>query len=609
MPMGGIAGISFKTRPAERMLLTRMAEQLQHRGPEGDGFFTAGGVGLAHRRLFSTAATNGQQPLLGQNEALILVASGEIYNDLELRAALKKRGRRYTTDSGAESILHAYAVHGADFLDHLYGMFAFALYDAPRQRLILARDRLGMKPLFLAQLPDGIAFASELKALLPALGDRPAVDPLGLVQFLHQQFNSGSTTILQGVERLAPGEAVIIEAGRISKRWQYWTATTASIQPRNLAEAQEAFEPLMETVMRQHMRSDVPAGLFLSGGVDSGALLGLLTRYSGKPVRTFSVGFPGTDVQDELPPARLLAERYQSIHTEVRPSREELFQHLPLTVWAADDLMRDYAMLPTSLLAQRAAGELKVVFSGEGGDEVFAGYRRFAVSGLSRALKNLLYPGSGGFRTSGSLTRRDVRQLLSPALRAAFQDVRAPYIQAWQETPQHWSGLQRMQYTELRTALPDNLMVKADRMMMAWGLEGRMPFLDHRIVEFGLALPDALKVHGKTGKYFLKQWAAPLLTEEQLTGKKRGFYVPVGAWLSGDFLDRLGQVLPTLPSITEWFQPEAVTLLIAEQRQRKGTAGRILFALLQFALWHRLFIEGEGQRPAAFVDPLELLAG
>jgi asparagine synthase (glutamine-hydrolysing) len=593
--MCGIAGVSFKSKLAEQTLITQMASRLQHHGSKKNHAFTANGIGLSH------------QPLLSADTTLALAIDGTIYNHVELSAKLEGHTRQYSTDSDSESILHAYAVYGLDFLDHLYGMFAFALYDAPRQRLILARDRLGIKPLFLAHVPDGIAFASELKALLPALNAPPTVNPLGLVQFLHQQFNSGSTTILEKVERIAPGEAVIIEAGRITKRWRYWSATNVATLSVSMAEAQEAFDPLMESVVRQHMRSDVPSGLFLSGGVDSALLLGLLTRYGGKPVRTYSAGFPGTDIQDELPPARILAERYHSIHTEIRPSRDELFQRLPLTVWAADDLMRDYATLPVSLLAQRAADDVQVVFSGEGGDEVFAGYRRFDASSLSRAFKNLLHPGSGGFRTSGSLTRHDVRDLLSPTLKTAFHETRSPFIQAWQEAPKHWSSLQRMQYTELRTALPDNLMVKSDRMTASWGLEGRMPFLDHRIVEFGLALPDQLKIHGKIGKYFLKQWGRSLLTEEQFSGKKRGFHVPVGDWLSGDFLIQLGQLLPTLPGIAEWFQPEAIKQLVTDQHQRKGHAARLLFALLQFAIWHRLFIEGSGQRPPPFIDPLEFL--
>ncbi|MBS0543619.1 MAG: asparagine synthase (glutamine-hydrolyzing) [Proteobacteria bacterium] len=607
--MCGIAGVISKNRPADREVLERMAAALAHRGPDDRGYFTEGDVGLAQTRLSIIDLAHGHQPLYARGDELVLVANGEIYNDLELRAEFERDGVRYQTRSDSETILHAYDRDGEACLERLFGMFAFALYDRPRRRLLLARDRLGIKPLFLAKLPDGYAFASELKGLLPSLQRRVGIDADGLVQFLHNQFSSGRTTILRDVERLAPGEAVLFEDGRLVRRWQYWSAL--EVQPQRLTqeEAMEAFSPLMETVMRQHMRADVPFGLFLSGGVDSGTLLALLTKYGDQPVRTFSVGFPGTATRDELPPALEMARRYGSIHTEVRPDRDEIFGHLAATVWAADDLMRDYANIPTSLLARHAASELKVVFSGEGGDEVFAGYGRFRGSATERWAKGLLHPGSGGFRTSGALTRRDRRRLLGSELRAAFQRVRQPFVDAWRACPPAWSTLQRMQYDELVTALPDNLMVKADRMMMAWGLEGRVPFLDHRIVEFGLSLPDGLKVAGGRGKVFLKEWARPWLLEEEVSAKKRGFHVPIGEWLSGDFLDRLGHTLPALPAIRAWFEAEEVAHLVRAKRGGSSAATRVLFALLQFALWHRMFIDGKGERPPAQVDPLDLLAG
>ncbi|AYH42281.1 asparagine synthase (glutamine-hydrolyzing) [Azoarcus sp. DN11] len=606
--MCGIAGVVFQDRPADEALLRRMAAALAHRGPDDQGFFCGDGIGLAHTRLSIMDLAHGHQPLYARGDDLVVVANGEIYNDLELRSELEKDGAHYQTRSDSETILHAYDRDGDDCLQQLCGMFALALYDRPRKRLLLARDRLGIKPLFLGEVPGGYAFASELKALLPALPGAPAIDPDGLVQFLHNQFNSGRTTILKGVERIAPGEAVLFEAGRLVRRWQYWSALDVRAQRLTFEEAREQFDPLMETVMHQHMRADVPFGLFLSGGVDSGTLLALLTQYGKHPVRTFSVGFPGTGTQDELPPAREMATRYGSVHTEIRPDKIELFEHLPATVWAADDLMRDYASIPTSLLSQHAAQELKVVFSGEGGDEVFAGYGRFSSPSAERWIKSVLFPGSGGFRTSGSLGRREQRHLLGTELGAAFRRVRQPFIDAWRATPAGWTPLQRMQYDELVTALPDNLMVKSDRMMMAWGLEGRVPFLDHRIVEFGLSLPDDLKVSGRRGKVFLKEWARPYLQEAQVSGRKRGFHVPVGEWLSGDFLTRLEQLLPTLPAIRHWFNAGEVGHLVHAKRGGSSAATRTLFSLLQFALWHRIFIEGRGERPASRVDSLEFLA-
>jgi asparagine synthase (glutamine-hydrolysing) len=537
----------------------------------------------------------------------VLVANGEIYNFVELREELQTRGHRFSTCSDCEVILHAYSAYGLDFLPHLAGMFAFALYDRPRQRLILARDRLGIKPLFLAHLPQGLAFASELKALFPLFSGRPEIDPIGLVQYLQNQFNSGRTTILRDVERVLPGEALWLEAGQVVKRWHYWSALDLEPREVDYEHAEAQFDGLMETVMRQHMRADVPFGLFLSGGVDSSVLLALLSRYSEEPIRTFSVGFQESPPNRELVFAERTAQDFSSRHTVIRPHATAMLERFPYTVWAADDLMRDYANLPTALLAQEASRELKVVFSGEGGDEVFAGYGRYRASPLERWVKGLISPGSGGFRTSGNFRGPWPARLFGPTLQEALRASREPFVAAWQEAPRSWTDLQRMQYTDITTSLPDNLLVKLDRMLMGWGVEGRVPFLDHRVVEFGLALPDRLKVNGKQGKWFLKRWASRFLPQEQVFARKRGFHVPLDRWLNDDFYERLKRRLPHHPAVRAWFQPEGIQRLV-DQGSRNGIAVRMLWALLQFTLWYAIFIEGRGERPAVVQDPLELIA-
>jgi asparagine synthase (glutamine-hydrolysing) len=340
--------------------------------------------------------------------------------------------------------------------------------------------------------------------------------------------------------------------------------------------------------------------------VDSAILLALLSRHKDEPIRTFSVGFSDTRLTDELPAAERLARHFGSRHTAIRPSAEAIFHSLPYTVWAADELMRDYASLPTAILAQAAGQELKVVFSGEGGDEVFAGYGRYRSSLLERRIKNLVAPGSGGFRTRGTLRGRWPRRLLTPELLSRLSSSRRPFIAAWQATPSNWSDLQRMQYVDLVTALPDNLLVKLDRMLMGWSLEGRVPFLDHRVVAFGLGLPDHLKTSGNRGKSFLKRWATGFLPEDHLCGPKRGFHVPVGEWIGGQFLDQLADVLPRHRAIRTWFRPEGVVRLIRTCRS-SGPSSRMVWALLQFAIWHHFFIDGEGQRPPVKLDPLEVI--
>jgi len=602
----GIAGYMQQNGEAAEAPLAAQLHTLAHRGPDDTGHFLEGPTALGHARLSIIDPGGGHQPLFSPDGNLVVVANGEIYNHVELRETLAARGHRFATGSDSEAILHAYAAYGEDFLDHLEGMFAFALYDRSRGRLILARDRLGMKPLFLAPWAGGIAFASEIKGLFPAWPHRAEADADGLARFLQHQFSAGRQTPVAGVERLLPGEAAVVEDGAIQRRWRYWSPWEVEPHSMGFEEASERFDRLMDTVMRQHMRTDVPYGLFLSGGVDSALILALLTRYSDEPIRTFSVGFTSDRFRDELPVAEDLANRFGAHFTPLRLNPEQLLHRFPHTVWAADDLMRDYANLPTSLLAREASQELKVVFTGEGGDEAFAGYGRYRTSALERGFKGMLHPGTGGFRARGTLRGRQPHWLLKAPLREAVGRSRQPFIEAWRSAPGSWSDLQRMQGTDLTTALPDNLLSKVDRMLMASGVEGRVPLVDRRLIEFGLSLPDGLKTRKGQGKTFLKQWAENHLPAEHLWGRKQGFKVPVSEWLQGEFLDRLERHLPRQSAVQDWFRPEGVRRLCHRQR-RKGDAAQPLWAILQFALWHRLILEEKGQQPPQDRDPLELL--
>ena len=603
--MCGIAGV-VSARPVEPAMLDDMARRLAHRGPDGQGRHVSDNVGLLHTRLAIIDLEGGAQPLYNEDRSLALVANGEIYNYRELRAELETLGHRFATHSDCETILHSYEAWGIAFLDRLQGMFAFALHDARRGEVILARDRLGIKPLYYCHDSRGLAFASEIKALLPWLG-KPEVSPHGLAQFLQSNFTSAPQTLLHGVNKLPPGHLARIDTRTLQfELHAYWSPLAVAPLDLKLDDALERFDALMQNVMDIHMRADVPLGLFLSGGVDSSLLAALLAQRVNEPLRTFSVGFPGTSVHNELAAAGRVAEQFHTRHSVFEVSADDMLNCLPRSVWAADDLTADYANLPVSMLAERAGAELKVVFSGEGGDEVFAGYGRYRAPWIRQAFAALRAPGSGGFRTRGIFDRTRAG-LFKPQLAEAMNNWRQPFQDAWQRTPKHWTRLQRMQYVDIETWLPDDLLVKADRMLMAWGIEGRVPFLDHRVVEFGLGLPDACKIEGRTGKRFLRLWGERYLPREHLWARKKGFTVPVDDWLRGERLRILLDVLPKAAGIRAWFEPDAVRkLLLAQQQGERNSPA--LWALLNFAVWHRIHIESDGEKPAAQVDPLAFIA-
>ena len=585
--MCGIAGIFALEGEVDREILARMQARLGHRGPDGQGITIDGRVGLAHTRLSIIDLEHGHQPLFDRDQRLALVANGEIYNHVELREQLQALGHAFATRSDCEPVLAAWREYGRAFVKHLHGMFALALHDRDSGELILARDRLGIKPLFVCRRPEAVYFASEIKALLAALPGNPEIDPLALAAFAQMNFASGRQTVVAGIERVLPGEMLRIDADGRLTRETWWSLSHVRTRYHDFDEAAAVFDDLLASVIPQHLRSDVPWGLFLSGGVDSSVLLALLDRYAGTPLHSWSVGFPGSSVHNELDAATALAQRFGTRHTVLEPDAGDLLARLPACVWAADELMGDYANLPVDLLARHASQSVKVVFSGEGGDEVFAGYGRYRQAAVKRWLSLLRHPRRHAFRSRGILDPLG-NGLLQPRLAEAMRHWRDDIARAWAPEIRHWSRLQHMQHTDLRTWLPDDLLVKADRMLMRHGVEGRVPFLDHRIVEFGLSLADDLKIDGRNGKVFLKRWAERLLPKASLWSRKKGFTVPVRDWLRGPLLDRLQRSLPHHPALTPWFRPRGIERLLDAQR-RHGRHSQALWIMLHLVVWHGLF--------------------
>jgi asparagine synthase (glutamine-hydrolysing) len=606
--MCGIAGIIHR-RPEDirRDRLKAAARALRHRGPDDCGVVVHGRVGLAHTRLSIIDLAGGHQPIESADDRLSLVANGEIYNYLELFAGWESRGRKLKTRSDSEAILHAYAEGGADGMKALNGMFAFALHERPSDTLILGRDRLGIKPLFYAIQPEFVAFSSEIKGLLALLPNTPELNPSALVRYLENKSSSGEDTIFRGVRRVPPGCCLTISADLSLRLHRYWRATDVLPQKMTQGEAEELFDNLMAQVMKEHMRSDVPFGLFLSGGVDSATVCALLHRYQAGPVQTYSVGYKGIERRNELQDAARIAGMFGARHEELLLDSDTLFHRIPHMIYAADELMLDNAALPTSLLAERASRDLKVVFTGEGGDEVFAGYGRYRRTGIQRFFAGLIAPGSGGFRTRSRWQSALRKKLFSSALLSSGGDWRTPFIESWQKSPTCWSSLQRAQFTDIETELADDLLVKVDRSLMSFGLEGRVPFLDHRVVEFGLALPDSLKVKGRVGKLFLRRWALKYLPKEHLFQTKKGFHAPVAGFFSPAVLQQLASFLPRNRAVREFFNPSAICEMIQEHIAGKRQWTGKLWALMHFAIWHRMFVEEPTLIPGLSEDPLQWL--
>jgi asparagine synthase (glutamine-hydrolysing) len=598
--------------------LAAMSWALVHRGPDDDGQVIAGPVGLAARRLSIIDLAGGHQPIASEDGRVHVVQNGEIYNHAELRAELQAAGHSFRTRCDTEVIVHLFEEHGDGFAERLRGMFAIAIWDGRAGRLVLARDRFGIKPLFYREDADGgLAFASELKALMALPDFDRGLDPRALESLL--AFNSipGPLTIFDGVHKLQPGHQLSWEPGRGTKVTQY--AHVKPVQegelrgdsPASLAE--ELRERLRDSV-RAHLVSDVPVGVLLSGGVDSAALTAIAAEESDERVRTFSIGFRERSF-DELERARLVATRYDTDHHEliVEPNVGEVLTQLAEVF---DEPLADSSALPTYLVSQLASEHVKVALSGEGGDELFAGYHTYVADSIApwagrpaAALGPLVerLPSSSArvsfdykakrFARGGALPPLERhhawKEIFSPELRAELRAVPAPGgfdpLDVYRERYATTAGAQpiaRLQDVDRSIYLVDDLLVKTDRASMAHSLETRVPFLDTAVTELALAVPTSRHLRGFQKKRLLRRAVAPLLPRRILHGRKRGFSIPAAAWLRGDLREFAHDVLaPDTVRAQGLFRPEVVQRLLAEHQAGSADHSRQIWCLMTLGLW------------------------
>ncbi len=572
--MCGIAGVmTLDGSEPDAGMLDRLADALDHRGPDGRGRYVAPGIGLVHDRLAIIDLDGGAQPLFGVNDTT-LVANGEIYNYRELRAELG--AARFATGSDCEPILALYERDGPGCVESLRGMYALALYDGSSRCLVLARDPFGIKPLYAAETDLGLVFASEPQALISAGLVTPRLDVRAMAQLLQLQFTTGPETIFQGIRRIMPGETWLCASGQVAERSHRAALPSEPRERWSEEEALKKFDEAFLDSVAAHQRADVEYGLFLSGGIDSSAVLAAMARLNERPVKAFTAGFAGAGVADERAHARTLARTVGAEHVEVELTEEDFWTMLPGIAAATDDPAADYALLPSSKLAATVSGQLKVVLTGEGGDELFAGYGRYRRALRSRWLGGRALRARGFFDGLELLRKEPVgwRHDIEAAERTARAAGR--------------SRLQAVQAADCADWLPHDLLLKLDRCLMAYGVEGRTPFLDPVMAAFAMRLPDNLKLHRGTGKWLLRRWLERHLPEARPFSAKRGFSVPVADWIGREGA-RLGPLLARDPAVAEVCRPGAVERLMADPGVRSGLPA---WTLLYYALWHRRHIRG-----------------
>jgi len=638
--MCGIAGIvhADPRHPIDRGLVSRMTACLVHRGPDAQGLQLWPGAAIGHRRLSIIDLVTGDQPIFNEDRTVAVILNGEIYNFRELREELQAHGHRFSTRSDTEAIVHAYEQWGDGCVERLAGMFAFALWDDRRRRLLLARDRVGKKPLYYAQDGERLLFASELKALLQDPALKRALD----LEALNTYFSLGAVqapaTILQGVQQVAPAHCLVWEAGRI-RLFEYWDVPHGPPTVRSEPEALHALDSVLTDAVRARLVSDVPVGAFLSGGVDSSAIVEAMARLSSRPIVTTSVGF-SEQAFSELEHARAVAKAVGTDHHEVVLSARAA-DVLPRLVWHLDEPFADSSALPTFYVAKAARERVTVALSGDGGDEVFAGYqRRYGLNRSEARLRRWLpaWLRAGVLRPLGrvypkadwmprpfrgryflqnlgttferayfadlSLFRSDEKaQLLSGEFKTvlAGHDPFVPFARHF-ERVQGLDALSQLLYVDLKTWLANDMLVKVDRMSMANGLEIRCPLLDHRLIEFAATVSSDLKYRGRTSKYLLKRHLEGRVPSSVIYRPKQGFEIPLAGWLRGELRDLAQDVLFSTRALGRGHLHPARLRVLWEQHQRgvRDYSAQI-WAVLMFEMWARTFLDP--QEPSGIVSP------
>jgi len=622
--MCGIAGFTRSAFPSgDRHLLQQMGELIAHRGPDAHGEFLDDHIGLAHRRLsIIDLSDDGIQPMHSACGRYCIVFNGEIYNFQQLRNQFEVSGYVFQSKTDTEVILAAYAQKGRDCLNLLHGMFAFALWDKQEKSLFIARDRIGKKPLYWWHGGgDKLAFASEIKCLLKLPNFDRKIDPTAVVDYLKYLYIPAPKTIYENVFKLLPGHHLTLRLGSVPKIEKYWDIDFNCNDGLDFTSATDQLLDLIEQQTVQRMVADVPLGAFLSGGVDSSGLVALMAKNSTTPVQTCTIGFSDRK-HDESPYAREVAERYSTNHSEFIV-KDNLLDTINVLPKYFDEPFADSSALPTYHVSRLARKKVTVALAGDGGDEAFGGYQKYRTEMVENSVRQtvprpvlrllqllaagaetgvrkkagslassaLLDPGDGFYKTNTFITDQQLSGLLSDNISNACTG----YDPA-EHTLKHWNHLHnadhvsRMLYTDIKTYLPGDILVKVDRTSMAHSLEIRAPLLDHTIIEYAATLPSRWKIESKEKKIILRKAFSSLLPDDFLARRKQGFTVPLASWFRGD-LRQMGQsLLLENRELDQFFKADYVRKIWQQHQQQKVDHGTLLWSLLSFALWQKEYL-------------------
>lgn len=629
--MCGISGkiYSNKGMTVAPELIDSMISIMAHRGPDDHGVYAKNNVGLGHKRLSIIDLDSGKQPISNEDGKIWVVFNGEIYNYRELREDLIKQGHTFKTGTDTEVINHLYEEHGERFVSRLRGMFAIALWDEREELLILARDRVGIKPLYYFQNDHLIIFASEIKSILVDPSIPREISPQMINRFLTYFYLPGTETLFKNINKLAPGHYLIFKNGKCEIK-EYWDLIFPSrYRDESFNDLQEELIELLRDSVRSHMISDVPVGFLLSGGLDSTALLSFAIDETDKEISTFTIGFEGEDFADERPYAKLVADKFGTKHYDMTMSAQDFLDFLPKYVWHMEEPVCEPPAIALYYVSKLAKKHVKVLISGEGGDEAFAGYPNYRNNMWIERLKKVLGPFNPLVfklayqlgKLSGSIKIKKYAPLLIKPIEEYYysrtsspfspfnngeidiytNDFRKSLNRNYSTLPTEGlfnrvscaNNLNKMLYVDTKTWLPDDLLVKADKITMANSIELRVPLLDHKVLEFAASIPPQYKLHGFNTKHILKKAFSNKVPEEILHRKKTGFPVPYDSWLRNDLKSTIYNLLMDKKSIERgYFNKKGVEKMI-NQNLLTNSYPKEIFSLVALELWQRIFIEKE----------------